>query len=193
MNWWFITKYTAINWVYFEYIAFILRLISIDSKAHIGLNIESNLARHVSIQIPTQSPGRYTAELPLWSVSSYFHSKQIRLMCQVLTHCGFSGVSPDGNWKLRLRPSKFFTSNSRSDRRAIWFTWFSEPYDTTSLHACPSVYSTWWSQAVTHPIIDRARRCSTSVIESAPMIYRRILYINLISLQHLVKVLVIWL
>ena len=30
-----------------------------------ALNIESNLARPVSIQIPSQSPGRYTAELPL--------------------------------------------------------------------------------------------------------------------------------
>ena len=30
-----------------------------------ALNIESNLARPVIIQIPTQSPGRYTAELPL--------------------------------------------------------------------------------------------------------------------------------
>ena len=26
-----------------------------------------------------------------------FHSKQNLLMCQVLKHCGFSGVSPDGN------------------------------------------------------------------------------------------------
>ena len=30
-----------------------------------ALKIESNLARPVIIQIPTQSPGRYTAELPL--------------------------------------------------------------------------------------------------------------------------------
>ena len=30
-----------------------------------ALNIESDLARPVSIQIPTQSPGRYTAKLPL--------------------------------------------------------------------------------------------------------------------------------
>ena len=30
-----------------------------------ALYIESNLARPVIIQIPTQSPGRYTAELPL--------------------------------------------------------------------------------------------------------------------------------
>ena len=36
-----------------------MRLISIDSKA------QRDLARPVMIQIPTQSPGRYTAELPL--------------------------------------------------------------------------------------------------------------------------------
>ena len=40
----------------------------------------------------------------------------------------------------------------------------------------PSVYNTWWFQAITHPIIDRARRCLNSVIESTPMSYRRILY-----------------
>ena len=30
-----------------------------------ALNIESNIARPIIIQIPTQSPGKYTAELPL--------------------------------------------------------------------------------------------------------------------------------
>ena len=47
-------------------------------------------------------------------------------MCQVLTHCGFSGVSPDGNCAYVHWGS--FTSNSRSVRWAIWFTWFSEPH-----------------------------------------------------------------
>ena len=159
---------------YIEYIAFILRLISIDCKAHMALNIESNLARHVSSQIPTQYPGRYTAELPLWGASSYFHSKQIRLMCQVLTHCGFSGVSPDGNCAYVHWGS--FTPNSRSVRRAIWFTWFSESHDTTPLHACPSVYSTCPRRSPIQLYIDRARRCLTSVIESTPMSYRHILY-----------------
>ena len=57
-------------------------------------------------------------------------------MCMPSTpHCGFSGVSPDGNcayvhWG-------YFTSNSKSVRRAIRFTWFSEPHDTTSLHDVP--------------------------------------------------------
>ena len=59
-----------------------------------------------------------------WGASSYFYSKQIRLMYQVLTHCGFSWVSPDGNCVYVHWGS--FTSNSRSVRRAIWFTWFSE-------------------------------------------------------------------
>ena len=107
-----------------------------------------------------------------------FHSKQIRLMCQVLTHCGFSGVSPNGNCAYVHWGS--FTSKSRSVRRAIWFTWFSGSHDTTSLHAtCPSVYSTWQSQAVTHPIMNRARRCLTSVIEPTAMRERRIPYIAL--------------
>ena len=81
-------------------------------------------------------------------------------------HCGFSGVSPDGNCAYVHRGS--FTSKSKSVRRAISFTLFSE-HDTISLHACLSVYSTWLSQAVTHPIMDRARRCLTSVIEPTPM------------------------
>ena len=78
-----------------------------------------------------------------------------------------------------------FTSSSKSVRRAIWFTWFSEPHDTTSLHdvlaRCPSVYGTWQSQAVTHPIMNRARRCLTSVIEPTPMRQCRIPY----ALRHL--------
>ena len=55
------------------------------------------------------------------------------LMCMPSTpHCGFSVVSPDGNCAYVHWGS--FTSNSKSVRRAIWFTWFSEPHDTTSLH-----------------------------------------------------------
>ena len=48
-------------------------------------------------------------------------------MCQVLTHCGFFGVSLDGNCAYVHWGS--FTSNSRSVRLAIWFTWFSEPHE----------------------------------------------------------------
>ena len=39
-----------------------------------------------------------------------------------------------------------------------------------------SVYSTWQTQAVTHPIMNRARRCLTSVIEHKPLSERRITY-----------------
>ena len=67
-----------------------------------------------------------------WGASSYFNSKQIRLMCQVLW---FSGVSPDGNCAYVHWGS--FTSNSRSVRRAIWFTWFSEPHECIQHLAVP--------------------------------------------------------
>ena len=41
---------------------------------------------------------------------------------------------------------------------------------------CPSVNGTLQSQAVTHPIMNRALRCLTSVIEPTPMRQRRIPY-----------------
>ena len=105
-------------------------------------------------------------------------------MCQVglLTHCGFSGVSPDGNCAYVHWGS--FTSNSRSVRWAIWFTWFSEP------HKCIQHLEALWRtflipQAVTHPIMNWARRCLTSVIEPTSMSWRRIPYndhvINLLN------------
>ena len=87
-------------------------------------------------------------------------------MCQVLHIVDFFGVSPDGNCAYVHWGS--FTSNSKSVRRAIWFTWFSEPHD--------SVYGTWQSQAVTHPLMNRARRRLTSVIEQISMSERRIPY-----------------
>ena len=37
-----------------------------------ALNFESNLARHIIIKIPTHSPGRYTAELPLRRIKQFF-------------------------------------------------------------------------------------------------------------------------
>ena len=49
-----------------------------------------------------------------------------------------------------------------------------EPSDLHGSLSPTSVYSTWQSQAVTHPIINRARRCLTSVIEQTPMSERRI-------------------
>ena len=80
-------------------------------------------------------------------------------------YCGFFGVSPDGNCAYVHWGS--FTSN-KSVRRAIWFTWFSEPHD--------SVYGTWQSQVVTHPLMNQARRRLTSVIEQISMSERRIPY-----------------
>ena len=94
-------------------------------------------------------------------------------------YCGFFGVSPDGNCAYVHWGS--FTSNSKSVRRAIWFTWFSEPHD--------SVYGTWQSQAVTHPLINRARRRLTSVIEQISMSERRIpysLWLSTLSTSYLI-------
>ena len=51
--------------------------------------------------------------------------------------CGFFGVSPDGKVLLRL-------TQSQSD----------EPSDLSGSLSPTSVYSTWQSQAVTHPIMN---------------------------------------
>ena len=51
-----------------------------------------------------------------------------------------------------------------------------EPSDSRGFLSPTSVYSTWQSQAVTHPIMNRARRCLTSVIEHKPLSERRIPY-----------------
>ena len=45
-----------------------------------------------------------------------------------------------------------------------------EPSDLRGYLSPTSVYSTWQSQAVTHPIMNRAQRCLTSVIEHNPLI-----------------------
>ena len=72
---------------------------------------------------------------------------QYALLCYRATgaitpQCGFFGGL--AGRKLRLRPLRlFYVQLYSSVRRANWFTWFSEPHDTTSLHACPSVYSAW--------------------------------------------------
>ena len=51
-----------------------------------------------------------------------------------------------------------------------------EPSDLRGFLSPTSVYSTWQSQAVTHPIMNRARRCLTSVIEHKPLSERCIPY-----------------
>ena len=57
-----------------------------------------------------------------------------------------------------------------------------EPSDLRGSLSPTSVYSTWQSQAVTHTIMNRARRCLTSVIEPITMSERRIL-IRLINVD----------
>ena len=49
------------------------------------LNIESNLARPVIIQIQTQSPGRYTAELPLRRIKLFLIPNKFAL-CAKYSH-----------------------------------------------------------------------------------------------------------
>ena len=53
-----------------------------------------------------------------------------------------------------------------------------EPSDLRGSLSPTSVYSTWRSQVVTHPIMNRARRCLTSVIEQTTISERRIPYIK---------------
>ena len=50
-----------------------------------ALNIESNLARPVIFQIPTQSPGRYTAEMPLRRIKLFFIPSKFAL-CAKYSH-----------------------------------------------------------------------------------------------------------
>ena len=56
-----------------------------------------------------------------------------------------------------------------------------EPSDLRGSLSPTSVYSTWQSQAVTHPIMNRARRCLTSMIEHKPFSERRIPYARILS------------
>ena len=82
-------------------------------------------------------------------------------MCRVLHVVDFLGSrrmeTVPTSIEVLLRPTQ-----SQSD----------EPSD---LRGCLSpIYSTWQSQAVTHPIMNRARRCLTSVIEHKPLSERRI-------------------
>ena len=50
-----------------------------------ALNNESNLARPVIIQIPTQSPGRYTTELQLRRIELFFFPRKFAL-CAKYSH-----------------------------------------------------------------------------------------------------------
>ena len=62
-----------------------------------------------------------------------------------------------------------------------------EPSDLRGSLSPTSVYSTWQSQAVTHPIMNSARRCLTSVIE--PILreidYKSKIVINMVTFSLL--------
>ena len=76
-------------------------------------------------------------------------------MCQVLHVVDFLWMeTAPTSIEVLLRPAQ-----SQSD----------EPSDLRGSLSPTSVYSTWPSQAVTHPIMNRARRCLTSVIEHKPL------------------------
>ena len=111
------------------------------------MNIESNLARPVIIQITTD-----------WGASTYFHSKQIRLK--------YSHIVDflDSRWIETVPTSIDFLLRPTLGQ--------SDEPDLDGSLSPTSVYSTWQSpiqpdghQTVTHPIMNRARRCLTSVIE----------------------------
>ena len=131
-----------------------------------ALNIESNLARPVIIQIPTQSPGRYTAKLPLRRIKLFFIPSKFALSAKYSHIVDFLGSrrmeTAPTSIEVLLRPTL-----GQSD----------EPSDLRGSLSPTSVYSTWQSQAVTHPIMNRARRCLTSVIEPITMSERRIPYV----------------
>ena len=84
-------------------------------------------------------------------------------MCQVLHVVDFLGSR-----RMETAPSSIKVllrlTESQSD----------EPSDLRGSLCPTSVYGTWQSQAVTHPIMNRARRCLTSVIEQKPLSERRI-------------------
>ena len=107
----------------------------VSSRIFRALNIESNLARPVINQIPTQSPGRYAAELPLRRIKLFSFQANSPYVPSTHTLWICSGVSPDGNCAYVHWGS--FTSNFWSVRRAIWFTWFSEPHECIQHLAVP--------------------------------------------------------
>ena len=75
-------------------------------------------------------------------------------MCQVLHVVDFS-------WSRRMEtaPTSIEVLLRPTQRQSV------EPSDLRDSLSPTSVYNTWQSQAVTHPNMNRARRCLTSVIE----------------------------
>ena len=99
-----------------------------------ALYIESNLARPVIIQIPTQSPGRYTAELPLRRIKLFFIPSEFALCAKYSHIVDFLGSrwmeTAPTSIEVLLRPTL-----GQSD----------EPSDLRGSLSPTSVYSTWQS------------------------------------------------
>ena len=100
---------------------------------------EYTLARPVISQIPAQSPGRYTAELPLRRIKLFFIPIKFALRAKYSHIVDFLGSrrmeTAPTSIEVLLRPT-LGQSDEPSDLRG---SWFSEPRDTISLHSCPSV------------------------------------------------------
>ena len=84
-----------------------------------ALYIESNLARPVIIQIPTQSPGRYTAELPLRRIKLFSFQANSPYVPSTHTLWIFWGLA---GWKLRLRPLRFFYVQLHDSQTSLNFS-----------------------------------------------------------------------
>ena len=87
-------------------------------------------------------------------------------MCQVLHVVDFFG----GSHRMETAPT-FIEVLLRPTQSQL-----DEPSDLRGSLSPTSVYSTWQSQAVTHPLINQVRRCLTSMIEHKPLSERRIPY-----------------
>ena len=102
-----------------------------------ALNIESNLARpfKIQIQIPTQSPGRYTAELPLRRIKLFSFRANWPYKCAKYSHI----VDFLGSRWMETAPTSIEvflrTTLGQSD----------EPSDILGSLSPTSVYSTWQS------------------------------------------------
>ena len=89
-------------------------------------------------------------------------------MCQVLHVVNFLGSR-----RMETAPSSIEVLLHPTQSQSY------EPSDLRGSLSPTSVYSTWHSQAVTHPIMNRAQRCLTLVIEHKLLSERRIPYIIL--------------
>ena len=90
-------------------------------------------------------------------------------MCQVLHVVDFLGSR-----RMETAPTSIevflHPTQSQSD----------EPSDLHGFLSPTSAYNTWQSQVVTHPIMNRVRRCLTSVIEHKPLSEGRKYYFNVV-------------